>query len=61
MTEAQRNRLKNVVLYILKNFSGGADYIKLYKIMYFANREQLSATISKPGDSVLFLHSPGRS
>ncbi len=42
MTEAQRNRLKNVVLYILKNFSGGADYIKLYKIMYFANREQLA-------------------
>ena len=42
MTDAQRNRLKNVILYILNSFSGGADYIKLYKIMYFANRCQLA-------------------
>lgn len=42
MTESQRNRLKNVILYILKNFSGGTDYIKLYKILYFANKKQLA-------------------
>ena len=42
MTESQRSRLKNVILYILKNFSGGTDYIKLYKILYFANKKQLA-------------------
>lgn len=47
MTELQRNILKNIVLYVLKDFSGGTDYIKLYKILYFANREQL-ATIGVP-------------
>lgn len=42
MTEKQRYKLKNIILYILSNFSGGADYIKLYKILYFANREHLA-------------------
>ncbi len=42
MTDKQINRLKNVILYILKEFSGGADYIKLYKILYFANKQQLA-------------------
>ena len=42
MTEKQIYRLKNVILYILKEFSGGTDYIKLYKILYFANKEQLA-------------------
>lgn len=44
MTEHQRNILKNIVLYVLKDFSGGTDYIKLYKILYFAHREQLALT-----------------
>lgn len=47
MTGRQINNLKNVLLYVLKNFSGGVDYIKLYKILYFANKEQL-ATIGVP-------------
>lgn len=47
MTGQQINNLKNVLLYVLKNFSGGVDYIKLYKILYFANKEQL-ATIGVP-------------
>lgn len=42
MTEKQIYRLKNVILYILKEFSGGTDYIKLYKILYFANKRQLA-------------------
>lgn len=42
MTDRQIFGLKNVLLYILKNFSGGLDYIKLYKILYFANKEQLA-------------------
>lgn len=42
MTDIQRHRLKNIILYILESFSGGADYIKLYKIMYFANKCQLA-------------------
>ena len=40
----QNIRLKNIVLYILKDFKGGTDYIKLYKILYFASREQLAET-----------------
>lgn len=47
MTADQRHLLKNVILYILKDFSGGSDYIKLYKILYFAHKEQL-ATIGIP-------------
>lgn len=42
MTDRQRHNLKNIILYILSNFSGGTDYIKLYKILYFANREHLA-------------------
>lgn len=35
-------RLRNIILYILNSFSNGTDYIKLYKILYFANKEQLA-------------------
>lgn len=35
-------RLKNIILYILNSFTNGTDYIKLYKILYFANKEQLA-------------------
>lgn len=44
MTTSQITKLKDVILYILKDFSGGIDYIKLYKILYFANKEQLAET-----------------
>lgn len=42
MTEYQKEDLRNIMLYILNRFSGGTDYIKLYKILYFANKEQLA-------------------
>lgn len=44
MKEIQRNRLLNVLLYILKDFRYGVDYIKLYKILYFAHRKHLAET-----------------
>lgn len=44
MTEGQILKLKNIILYILNEFSGGIDYIKLYKILYFANKQQLTLT-----------------
>ena len=34
-------KIKATVLYILKNFPDGVDYIKLFKIMYFAQQEHL--------------------
>lgn len=44
MKEIQRNKLLNVLLFILKDFKGGVDYIKLYKILYFAHRKHLAVT-----------------
>lgn len=38
----QINKIKAVVLYILQHFKDGVDYIKLFKIMYFAQREYLA-------------------
>ena len=34
-------KIKAVVLYVLQAFKEGVDYIKLYKILYFAQREYL--------------------
>lgn len=44
MRESQRNKLLNVLLFILKDFRYGVDYIKLYKILYFAHRKHLAET-----------------
>lgn len=41
-TKEQINKIKAVVLYVLQHFKEGVDYIKLFKIMYFAQREYLS-------------------
>lgn len=38
----QINKIEAVVLYILQHFKNGIDYIKLFKIMYFAQREYLA-------------------
>lgn len=38
----QINKIAAVVLYILQHFKDGVDYIKLFKIMYFAQREYLA-------------------
>jgi uncharacterized phage-associated protein len=38
----QINKIKAIVLYILQHFKDGVDYIKLFKIMYFAQREYLA-------------------
>lgn len=38
----QIDKIKAVVLYILQHFNDGIDYIKLFKIMYFAQREYLA-------------------
>jgi uncharacterized phage-associated protein len=35
------SKIKAVVLYILQNIEAGADFIKLFKIMYFAQQENL--------------------
>ena len=37
----QIKKIKAVVLYILKSFPEGVDYIHLFKVMYFAQQEQL--------------------
>lgn len=34
-------KIKATILYILRSFSNGIDYIKLFKIMYFAQQEHL--------------------
>lgn len=44
MRESQKNKLLNVLLFILKDFRNGVDYIKLYKILYFAHRKHLAET-----------------
>lgn len=41
-THEQIDSIKAVVLYILQHFESGVDYIKLFKIMYFAQRKYLS-------------------
>ena len=35
-------QIKAVMLFILKSFPSGVDFIKLYKIMYFAQKKFLS-------------------
>lgn len=41
-TKDEIRKIKAVVLYILGQFKDGVDYIKLFKIMYFAQREYLA-------------------
>lgn len=41
-SQEQINKIEAVVLYILQHFKDGVDYIKLFKIMYFAQREYLA-------------------
>jgi len=38
----QINKIESTLLYVLRNFKEGVDYIKLFKILYFAQREFLS-------------------
>lgn len=42
-SQEQISKIQSVVLYILQHFKDGVDYIKLFKIMYFAQREYLAA------------------
>ena len=41
-TADQISKIESVVLYVLNKFEGGTDYIKLFKIIYFAQRDFLS-------------------
>lgn len=41
-TIEQINKIEAVVLYVLRYFKDGVDYIKLFKIIYFAQREYLA-------------------
>ena len=41
-TVEQINKIEAVVLYVLQYFKEGVDYIKLFKIIYFAQREYLA-------------------
>lgn len=41
-TKEQIDKIKAVVLYVLRQFPDGVDYVKLFKIMYFAQRSYLS-------------------
>ena len=34
-------KMRAVVLYVLQTFQEGVDYIKLFKILYFAQKEHL--------------------
>lgn len=40
-TLEQVKKIESVVLYVLRNFPEGVDYIKLFKIIYFAQKEYL--------------------
>ena len=40
-TDVQIAKIKAVILYILQFFPNGIDYIKLFKILYFAQQEHL--------------------
>lgn len=44
MKEVHRKKLLNILLLILNDFRSGVDYIKLYKILYFAHRKHLAET-----------------
>lgn len=41
-TPNQIEKIKAVILYIMQSFSEGVDYIKLFKILYFAQRDHLA-------------------
>ena len=41
-TQEKKKKIENVILYILQKFDDGVDYIKLFKILYFAQRDYLS-------------------
>jgi hypothetical protein len=41
-TLEQVKKIESVVLYVLRNFTEGVDYIKLFKIIYFAQKEYLA-------------------
>lgn len=40
-TIEQIGKIESVVLYVLQNFKEGVDYIKLFKIIYFAQKDYL--------------------
>ena len=40
-TKEEIKKIETVVLYILREFREGVDYIKLFKIMYFAQKDYL--------------------
>ena len=40
-TKDEINKIEAVVLYILNQFKEGVDYIKLFKVMYFAQKDYL--------------------
>lgn len=40
-TLEQVKKIESVVLYVLRNFTEGVDYIKLFKIIYFAQKDFL--------------------
>lgn len=40
-TQVQIAKIKAVILYILQSFPEGIDYIKLFKILYFAQQDHL--------------------
>lgn len=40
-TPVQIAKIKAVILYIMQSFPHGADYIKLFKILYFAQQDHL--------------------
>ncbi|MDE6549573.1 MAG: SocA family protein [Muribaculaceae bacterium] len=41
-TPDQIEKIKAVILYIMQSFPAGVDYIKLFKILYFAQRDHLA-------------------
>lgn len=41
-TPDQIAKIKAVVLYVMQSFTQGVDYIKLFKILYFAQRDHLA-------------------
>lgn len=41
-SQEQIKKIEAVVLFILQHFKEGVDYVKLFKIMYFAQREYLA-------------------
>jgi uncharacterized phage-associated protein len=40
-TAIQIAKIRAVVLYIMQSFTQGVDYIKLFKILYFAQQDHL--------------------